>query len=339
VLFRSRYSEFHFNKKNLKNDIREKLSRERLNLKELLNYNDSRFLEIKNNDINMLMLKEYASQSRMTLNEAIDETVKSELIYQEKNKALDYLEQQYIKRVDLALNNKQLMFIKDCFDSRKSYTDLNKSNNIDYIELIEDSVYVREMFNLIHTRSDDWLLSQNRQKSIEVQKDTESIILIDHLPDVNFLNEPTYHSNNTKKTVLYEIYHPVVNFLEEFAKKNNSNLKKVAITKILPGGIVGIHPDYGNYYLTKNRFHLAISGDYLLVVDEDNAYRPKIGDVFWFDNKLPHYALNLSNEPRISVIFDLEPLDCNDLKSKKGADIMEPLIKKDPGYIKMFGLV
>jgi hypothetical protein len=70
------------------------------------------------------------------------------------------------------------------------------------------------------------------------------------------------------------------------------------------GEIVGSHIDEGTYYLTKDRYHLSIQGKYEYTVgDETTTIEP--GTLFWFNNKLPHKAVNIGDNIRITFVFDV----------------------------------
>jgi mannose-6-phosphate isomerase-like protein (cupin superfamily) len=71
------------------------------------------------------------------------------------------------------------------------------------------------------------------------------------------------------------------------------------------GGSVGTHIDIGDYYQTRDRYHIAIQGKYRYHVgDEDIIVEP--GMLLWFDNKLPHGTENVGDEVRITFVFDVK---------------------------------
>jgi hypothetical protein len=326
-------SELSFNKKTFIKQINARLNEEIEKLIFELEYSEFRVQEARSPGSNLILIKEFASQNKMSVDEAIAYTLNSEDTRNSKIKIIEYVRQQYIKRAMLVTNNKQLMLIRDRFMNRKSFRDLNKTEKINYISLV-DSIDVSEMLSFIETRVQDWNLDTARQKQLACQKDTESIYLIKNVLENDLKGIEVWHSEKFVKTEEYSLYAPIINYLEKFAKERNSNLTKIAITKLLPGGFVAPHYDYGGYYISKDRYHLVLSGDYLYIVDEDTTYRPKVGDVFWFDNKLEHYSINVSKEPRISVIFDMQPADQSTLKSTYGANIMKDRLKNDLSYIK-----
>lgn len=71
------------------------------------------------------------------------------------------------------------------------------------------------------------------------------------------------------------------------------------------GGSVGTHIDVGNYYQTRDRYHLSIQGKYLYHVgDEEIEIEP--GMLVWFNNKLPHGTQNIGDVTRITFVFDVK---------------------------------
>jgi len=69
-------------------------------------------------------------------------------------------------------------------------------------------------------------------------------------------------------------------------------------------GYVGAHIDEGTYYLTRDRYHLSIAGQYQYFVGNETAI-VDAGTLFWFNNKMPHGAVNLGEETRITFVFDM----------------------------------
>lgn len=71
------------------------------------------------------------------------------------------------------------------------------------------------------------------------------------------------------------------------------------------GGSVGTHIDIGNYYQTRDRYHISIQGSYKYHVgDEEILIEP--GMLVWFDNKAPHGTENVGDVTRITFVFDVK---------------------------------
>ena len=83
------------------------------------------------------------------------------------------------------------------------------------------------------------------------------------------------------------------------------NVSRCAFLSLPVGGSVGTHVDVGNYYLTRDRYHLSIQGTYEYHVgDEKVVITP--GMLVWFNNKLPHGTKNLGDDIRITFVFDVK---------------------------------
>jgi hypothetical protein len=86
---------------------------------------------------------------------------------------------------------------------------------------------------------------------------------------------------------------------------------RVFIAKLKPGGVVIPHSDFGMYSDHFERFHLVLQsdpGNRFFVENKINwsesAYmRP--GQFFWFNHKENHWAVNESKSPRMHLIIDM----------------------------------
>lgn len=97
-------------------------------------------------------------------------------------------------------------------------------------------------------------------------------------------------------------------FLERIAETESSSLGRAKIVSLPPGHRVYPHIDRGEYYRVRNRYHLVLQseGSWMRAGDED--VRLKTGELWWFDNKAEHEAMNDGSKDRIHLIFDLLPL-------------------------------
>lgn len=101
-------------------------------------------------------------------------------------------------------------------------------------------------------------------------------------------------------TPAYYRHTHVINFL----KRHFANHNRCGFLSLPVGGIVGKHIDIGNYYQTRDRYHLSIQGTYRYTVgDESVIVEP--GTLLWFDNKLEHGAENIGDCVRITFVFDV----------------------------------
>ena len=67
---------------------------------------------------------------------------------------------------------------------------------------------------------------------------------------------------------------------------------------------MGRHIDEGEYYLTRDRYHLSMQGTYLYTV-EDESHQIYPGTFFWFDNKRVHESYNNGDVDRLTFVWDV----------------------------------
>ena len=89
-----------------------------------------------------------------------------------------------------------------------------------------------------------------------------------------------------------------------FLKRHSKKFSRCGFLSLPVGGTVGRHIDKGDYYLTRDRYHLSIQGKYKYMVgDEEVIVEP--GTLLWFNNKLPHGTENIGDSTRITFVFDV----------------------------------
>src|SRR6185312_11770638 len=97
-------------------------------------------------------------------------------------------------------------------------------------------------------------------------------------------------------------------FLRQFADEHKAKLARATLVRLKPGGKVYEHIDEGEYYKKRNRYHLVLqspNGSVLNSGGENVTMRN--GELWWFDNKKMHSALNYGDDWRIHIIFDMQP--------------------------------
>jgi len=96
-------------------------------------------------------------------------------------------------------------------------------------------------------------------------------------------------------------------FLEHIAEAEGAIMGRAKIVSLPPGNKVYPHVDRGEYYRVRNRYHLILqsSGSWMRAGDEE--VRMQTGELWWFDNKAEHEAMNDGDTDRIHLIFDLLP--------------------------------
>ena len=171
------------------------------------------------------------------------------------------------------------------------------------IRIIKTNVDVSKILSQLKQYPEDWGSQKNIEDSEQLDP-TEYIVTVDVLQLIigGLETEDQYVGNSEIciKTPAYEKHTEVISYLSKYFKK----LRRCAFLALPIGGEVGIHIDEGTYYLTKDRYHLSIQGKYEYTVgDETTTIEP--GTLFWFNNKLPHKAVNIGDNIRITFVFDV----------------------------------
>ena len=109
------------------------------------------------------------------------------------------------------------------------------------------------------------------------------------------------NSDLVKPLDTFNKYSEVKRLMRKYKIKS---IARAAFFKLPPGGRVPIHIDIGQYYQTKDRYHLVIQGEYEYYVG-DEMIIAKPGMFFWFDNKKAHGTVNTGNVDRITLVFDV----------------------------------
>jgi hypothetical protein len=104
------------------------------------------------------------------------------------------------------------------------------------------------------------------------------------------------------KTPAYQHHSEIRKILKK--EFNGKEIHRCGFLSLPVDEIVGAHIDEGTYYLTRDRYHLSISGRYQYFVGNETVI-VEPGTLFWFNNKLPHGTVNIADEVRITFVFDI----------------------------------
>jgi hypothetical protein len=171
------------------------------------------------------------------------------------------------------------------------------------IRIIKTDIDVSSILQQLHQHPEDW----GSQKNVENAQQLDPIeytVTVDVLQLImGGVETEDQYVGNTEiciQTPAYEKHTEILNYLGKYFKK----LRRCGFLALPVGQIVGTHIDEGTYYLTKDRYHLSIQGKYEYSVgDEVVIIEP--GTLFWFNNKLPHKAVNIGDNVRITFVFDV----------------------------------
>jgi hypothetical protein len=171
------------------------------------------------------------------------------------------------------------------------------------IRIIQTGVDVSRILDQLHQYPEDWG-SQKNIENTKQQDPTKYTTTADVLQLImGGVEKEGQYVGNTEiciQTPAYEKHTEILTYLGKYFKK----LRRCGFLALPVGEMVGSHIDEGTYYLTKDRYHLSIQGKYEYTVgDEVVIIEP--GILFWFNNKLPHKAVNIGDNIRITFVFDV----------------------------------
>lgn len=180
---------------------------------------------------------------------------------------------------------------------------LNKNSLMDNIRIIKSGIDISKVLKQIEDNPEDWGSQKSAGKTEQVDptkyKTTVDVLQL-IMGGVNKPGELAFNTEICIKAPAYDRHTEVFKILNKYFKK----YRRCAFLKLPVGQEVGFHIDEGTYYATKDRYHLSIQGKYRYTVgDETIIVEP--GTLFWFNNKLPHSAVNIGDVPRITFVFDV----------------------------------
>ena len=171
------------------------------------------------------------------------------------------------------------------------------------IRIIKTDIDVSSILQQLHQHPEDWGSQKNVENAQQLDP-TEYTVTVDVLQLImGGVETEDQYVGNTEiciQTPAYKKHTEILNYLGKYFKK----LRRCGFLALPVGQIVGTHIDEGTYYLTKDRYHLSIQGKYEYTVGEETVI-VESGTLFWFNNKLPHKAVNIGDNVRITFVFDV----------------------------------
>jgi len=175
---------------------------------------------------------------------------------------------------------------------------------LDNIRVIKTGINVSKILNQLKQYPEDWM-AQREIEGVQSLLDRG----YDDIPVGNLqlvigaVEKAEDFVGNSEICIPTPAYHKHTEMIR-FLKRNFKNFKRCGFLSLPVGGTVGRHIDEGTYYLTKDRYHLSIQGQYKYMVgNEEVIVEP--GTLLWFNNKLLHGTENVGDCTRITFVFDV----------------------------------
>lgn len=148
----------------------------------------------------------------------------------------------------------------------------------------------------------------SRQQRIHVQRETRSIPVRVKHRHPGSADQPDRDVLCSRWTPWADRLPVLRRFLEGIAERQGALLGRVRVVSLPAGQRVYPHVDRGNYYRQHERHHLVLrSTDGSVLRSGGEEVRMRDGELWWFDNRQLHEALNEGDHDRLHVIFDLLP--------------------------------
>jgi hypothetical protein len=171
-----------------------------------------------------------------------------------------------------------------------------------HVATAEPQTFLAEINGLTE---EDW--ARDVRHNIPVQRETRAISLVTRTARTG----DRRHNQYVRQVDSYAARLPgLMAWLLEFAATAGGGMLQLArVVNLRAGGQVYRHIDRGLYYMIRDRYHLVLSssGSRMKCEDQVSIWAP--GEVWWFNNHIPHQAFNDGDTERVHVIFDILPHD------------------------------
>ena len=172
------------------------------------------------------------------------------------------------------------------------------------IRIIKKGIDVSKVIEQLEQYSDDWYIQRKGTDTLlergyaDIEVGNLQLIMGAIKKKEDFVGD----SELCKPTPAYQRHTEIRNLIDkEFPGRE---LHRCGFLSLPVDGYVGAHIDEGTYYLTRDRYHISIAGQYQYFVGNESII-VDAGTLFWFNNKMPHGAVNLGDETRVTFVFDM----------------------------------
>ena len=176
-----------------------------------------------------------------------------------------------------------------------------------FTRLAED-LEIEPLLAELDAEPDMWFADTSRQRKVRCQRNTLNIFLRAPKKPLPPGAKNANDVHETRLTRAAARFPRTLAFCEKIADERGATLGRATLVALLPRSRVYPHIDTGAYYRIRDRFHLVLrspEGSPLAAGDETVVMHE--GEFWVFDNRVRHWAENLSDEARVHLIFDLLP--------------------------------
>ena len=172
------------------------------------------------------------------------------------------------------------------------------------VKILKKGINVRKVIKQLEKYSDDWYIQRKGTDTLlergyaDIEVGNLQLIMGAVKKKEDFVGD----SELSKPTAAYGRHTEILRIVEK--EMPGRELHRCGFLSLPVDGYVGAHIDEGTYYKTRHRYHLSIAGQYQYFVGNETEIIDA-GTLFWFNNKMPHGAVNLGEETRITFVFDM----------------------------------
>lgn len=159
--------------------------------------------------------------------------------------------------------------------------------------------------------NDLWQLVTNRQRLTHALRFTETIHLyaLKDLP----IESDTIQANQWMDIQPLaqsdiSVFKKAINWFEEILVSTGAaqvEFGRIFVSKLAAKSAIETHTDSGKYFSYYDRFHFTVTeADQNFLLCKDDGWFMDADSMYWFNNHVPHWLENQSNEPRINFIID-----------------------------------
>ena len=172
------------------------------------------------------------------------------------------------------------------------------------IRILKTGIDVTKVKEQLDQNSDDWYIQRKGTDTLlekgyaDIDVGNLQLIIGAVTKKEDFVGD----SELSRPTPAYERHTEIIKLVtDEFPDRE---IHRCGFLSLPVDGYVGAHIDEGTYYHTRDRYHISIAGQYQYFVGGESTVIDA-GTLFWFNNKMPHGAVNLGEETRVTFVFDM----------------------------------